>query len=428
MRFIFLLSILKMLWNNCCIFLSGSLKAGKEIAMKKLLLYSGVALFAVSCASQKYSRTDNIVDDVYFSPSDAPQSVEAEAPDEQEQNGFEYDQSTSTPNTNTGYYSYQPTQNATPDTTTSVNYGATNYQSTTNNYYSGYGNSYNGYMNYGPNHGFAFQQNFGVFYTPTYGFGSGMYGYNRYGYMGGFTPHYSPFGYNCYPSYSFYPSYGYGYYPSYGYGYGYYPGYGNNLGYGYSHGGGGITPGITQGGPRNTGSSIMPSTLYSGGRVKSPVTTTTPEKHIYRPSNRVSTNEPNTPSRGVEGTPGVKPQDGSNGRVAPSNPNTPQAPERREQPRTKAPENKPQPTPQTPQSPRTREPERRPQPTPQAPQTPRTREPERRPQPTPQPSPQRTNPTRTRPSRTPSVNPSPAPSRTPSSPSRSNSNTPQRRR
>jgi len=85
--------------------------------MKKLLLYSGVALFAVSCASQKYSRTDHIVDDVYFSPSDVPQPVEAEAPGEPEQDGFQYDQSPTTPNNNAGYYPYDSIQTTSPNTT-----------------------------------------------------------------------------------------------------------------------------------------------------------------------------------------------------------------------------------------------------------------------------------------------------------------------
>ena len=411
------------------------LKAGKDIAMKKFFLYSGIALFAASCASQKYSRTDNIVDDVYFSPSDAPQSVEVEAPEERQQDGFQYDQNTNTPNPNADYYSYSPYRNSYPDTTTqSVNYSGNNYQTVTNNYYSGYGNSYNGYTNYGPNRGFAFQHNFGVFYTPSFGWGARMNGFNPYGYGGMFTPYYSPFGYSPFPNYSCYPGWGYnpgwgwnsgwGYNP-YGYspvcynpGYGYSPGYGYGYNYGPGWGYGSIgnnSPGITQGGPRNTGSSALPSTLYGPGRVKAPVSTpTTPEKHIYRPSDRQSANDPSTPSRGAQGNPGVNPQDGSNGRVAPNTPNTPQ---RQDPPRTREPENRP--SPQQP-SPRTREPERRPQPTPQQP--PRTREPERRPSPTPQP--QRTRVPERRP--TPSV--SPSPSRTPSAPRPNNNNTPQRRR
>ncbi|HCS21755.1 MAG TPA: hypothetical protein DIW47_14560, partial [Bacteroidetes bacterium] len=126
--------------------------------MKQLFYFFAITLFATSCASQKYSRTDNITDDVYFSPSFA-QKVTEEVPEEPEEDGFHYETGSNTPNPNASYYKYQATgantnyTPSTPDSNQQTNYSNQQYSysnpaysNITNNYYgNNYNSGYNGY-------------------------------------------------------------------------------------------------------------------------------------------------------------------------------------------------------------------------------------------------------------------------------------------
>lgn len=413
--------------------------------MKQLFLYSAIAIFAASCASQKYSRTDNITDDVYFSPSSA-QKESGETPAEPEDDGFHYETGSNTPNPNASYYRYQATGANTnqtspvPDSTQLLNYSNPSYTTVTNNYY---GNTYNpaafGYSPWGMNQGFGCQPGFGMNYSPHYGWGWGMsYSYSPYGF-------YSPYGacYNGWGSNYGYSPY-YGYTPYYGYSpwYGYSQGYGNYNPYNpYPYQ---ITPGNAVGGtpytnqPRLSRGSILPSTPSGNGtgRGRAPIITE-PVKPVHRPGNQTQPNSDQPVLRGSEGAPAVKPQDGEpvlRTKPTPATPDIspstqPQRPEARPVP-TPAPV--PQPRPEARPAPQPQRPEARPQPAPTPQQRPEARpapqpqRPEARPAPAPRP--QVPSPQPSEPSRQPNVNPSPSPSPSPSQPSGNGGSAPQRRR
>ncbi|TNE81697.1 MAG: hypothetical protein EP332_02980 [Bacteroidetes bacterium] len=375
--------------------------------MKKLYFLLGVSVLLASCASQKYSRTDNITDDVYFSPDDIPESIQYTSvkPEDTTNNGFTYDNTNSTANPNAAYRSYQPDPGTTPSNTVTQNtpnYGTTN-QST--NYFS---------QNFFMNTGFGFNPYYGNFgmlgYQPYHRFPHQRYGwsftwgnpywnlgYNNYPsawyyspwnsyYQPYYSPFYDPF-YNPFynPYYYSNPYYYNSWYSGYGYPYYYnYPNY-------FNPGIGGGSSTITNNGiRRRSPGTIVPNNTGGykpGGRAPSTVT----------PSNPVI---PSAPGRDI-GTPGTSPQKGGSG-ISPSNgsndrrgsgssgstndPNNGRQPSVQPQSRPSTPQTRPSAPQQEPQAPRTR---------PSSPSTPKpqpappSRQPSYQPQPSPKPAPSR---------------------------------------
>lgn len=243
--------------------------------MKKFILLSVIAVFAASCASQKYSRTANITDDVYFSPNDAEKTPATNATTGSD--GFTYDQTPVTTNPNAVYRHYQAPVNA-PDTTLPPLNVPTTYNYTTNNYYNGFSASPFGFGMMYPGMGYGWQIGMG-------------FGYYPYGYMP-----YSGYGYNpFYNSSCFYPSYGYGYgYSPYGY---YNPWYGNSYcGNNNWYNGWSGSSTTVMGGPRVSFSSPFAQTIIgpNGQRVR--MTTPIPPAVTKPIPPAVSRNNPNLPA------------------------------------------------------------------------------------------------------------------------------------
>ncbi len=390
--------------------------------MKKLNFLLGVSVLLASCASQKYSRTDNITDDVYFSPADIQESYQRKPvkPQDSSNNGFTYDQSRTTANPNAAYRSYQPDPVTTPQTSTpsasTPNYGAT--QNTT--FFS---------QNFFMNTGLGFYPSYSVFGMPGYrpfnrnpyfnggwgfhwgsqnwGWGMGYYQPNWFysPWNSFYTPFYDPFYdpfFNPYYYNAWNPGFGY-----YGYPY-YHPNFINPIG----------SPRrqnnlITNGVPRRGFGSLIPNntgTYKPGGRSPAPATpgapgvNSSPGRDIGSPST-----SPQGNGSGLRPSNGSGDRRGSGGSGQHNDPNQGREPAVRPQNR---PSNPPQSRPSVPQQ-EPRAPSTRPsspsKPTPQP--APPSRQPNYKPQPSPSPQP----------GRQPSYNP-------PSRPSGGSGSTPRRRR
>lgn len=392
--------------------------------MKKLYFFLGVSVLLASCASQKYSRTDNITDDVYFSPDDIKESIQVNRvkPQDSANDGFTYDNTNATANPNAAYRSYQPdpatpSQNSTPSSNT-PNYGAvqnTNYFSQSfflntglgiypsYSYWGIYGRRpFNRYSFY--NYGWGLQWG-----NPQWGWGMGYYQPSWYYspwntfYSPFYDPFYDPF-YNPYYFNAWNPGFGYYGYPHY------HPHFINPINPGGQSSI--ISNGIRRRGigtllPNNTGG------YKPGGRSPSTVTPTTPGatsapgRDIGSPSS-----SPQVGGGGLSPSNGTNDRRGSGSSGSSNDPNNGSQPSVQPQSRPSSPQSRPSVPQQEPRAPSTR-PSSPSTPTPQP--APPSRQPNYRPQPSPSPQP----------SRQPSYNP---PSRPSGGSSGGSGSSPRRRR